>query len=341
MKALRKSRPEPGIWMETIQKPKPGPGEALIKISKTAICGTDLHIVKWDEFSSQFLQTPVTIGHEFVGTIAELGTGVTQFELGERVTGEGHITCGHCRNCRGGKKHLCPLTVGIGSGRDGAFAEYLLMPVANLWRVHDDVSSELAAIHDPLGNAVHTALSFDLAGQNVLITGAGPIGTMAALVSQFCGAHSTVLSDINHYRLELARKLGVQTLLDAGKQDLQSIRTELAIKDGFDIGLEMSGNETAFKQMLNHMSHGGHMGLLGFLPDSMPMNWDDIIFKGLTIKGIYGREMFDTWVKMTRLIHAGLNVENIITHRFPIDQYEQAFDVGLSGECGKIILEWD
>lgn len=341
MKALVKSQAKPGIWMKNMPDPKPKRHEVLIKISKTAVCGTDLHIVKWDEFAAQYIKPPLIIGHEFVGHIVELGADVNHFEIGDRVTGEGHITCGNCRNCRAGKKHLCPNTKGIGGAIDGAFAELLVLPARNLWRVHPDISSDLAAIHDPLGNAVHTALSFELVGQNILITGAGPIGIMAALICQFSGAHHLVLTDVNQYRLDLAKKLGIHNAINVSQQSVQNIREQLNIKDGFDVGLEMSGNATAFRNMIQHMYQGGHIALLGFLPITMELNWDDIIFKGLTIKGIYGREMFQTWIKMTRLLHSGLAVENIITHRFSIDQYQQAFDVGLSGECGKIILDWE
>lgn len=341
MKALVKSRPEPGIWMESAPVPTPGPEEVLIKIQKTAICGTDLHIVKWDDFAARYIQPPRIIGHEFVGEIAEIGKEVTGYALGDRVTGEGHITCGTCRNCRAGKTHLCPNTKGIGGAIDGAFAEYLVMPVSNLWRIHPEVSSDLASIHDPLGNAVHTALSFDLVAKDILITGAGPIGIMAAKVCQFSGAHHVVLTDVNDYRLKLAKKMGIEHSINVSSKPITEVMNKLSITDGFDVGLEMSGNPVAFNDMISNMYPGGHIALLGFLPLSTDVNWDDVIFKGITIKGIYGREMYETWVSMTRLLHSGLDVEKIITHHFHIDDYEEAFRVGLEGQCGKIILNWD
>ena len=341
MKALVKTEAKPGIWMHTVPDPTPGPQDVLIKISKTAICGTDLHIVRWDEFAATYVKPPRIIGHEFVGHIVELGSEVKNFAIGDRVTGEGHITCGFCRNCRAGKRHLCPHTKGIGGSIDGAFAELLCLPASNLWRVHPDISSEVAAIHDPLGNAVHTALSFDLVGQNILITGAGPIGIMAAVICLFSGAHQIVLTDVSDYRLKLAQQLGIQCVVNVNQQNLTQVQDQLNIKDGFDVGLEMSGNATAFNDMIEHMCPGGHIALLGFLPGHVQINWDHVIFKGLTLKGIYGREMYDTWIKMTRLLHSGLNIAPIITHRFSVDQYELAFDTALAGDSGKIILAWD
>lgn len=341
MKALVKLRPEPGIWMESVAKPEPGSGEVLIKILRTAICGTDLHIVRWDDFAARYIQPPRIIGHEFVGEIVALGHGAKGYTVGDRVTGEGHITCGICRNCRAGKRHLCPNTQGIGGSIDGAFAEYLVMPVTNLWRLHPDVSSDLASIHDPLGNAVHTALAYDLVGQNILITGGGPIGIMAAKICQFAGAHQVVLTDVNEYRLAIAHRMGIENAINIAQVSVEEIKAKLEITDGFDIGLEMSGSPAALNDMISQMYQGGQIALLGFLPATTQLNWDDIIFKGLTMKGIYGREMYDTWVKMSRLIHGGLDVAPIITHRYPIGDFEEAFRVGLSGECGKIILDWD
>lgn len=341
MKALVKLRPEPGIWMQDVARPQPGAGEVLIKIRKTAICGTDLHLVRWDEFAARFFQPPRIIGHEFVGEIAALGHGVKGFAVGERVTGEGHITCGACRHCRNGQRHLCPHTQGIGGGLDGAFAEYLVLPANNLWRVPPEITSELAAIHDPLGNAVHTALAFDLVGKDVLITGAGPIGTMAAKICAFAGARHVVLTDINEYRLALARDMGIDQALNVAHDTLDDARLRLGMEEGFDIGLEMSGNPAAFSDMITQLCHGGNIAILGFLPPSTTINWDDVIFKQLTLKGIYGRKIFTTWEQMTRMLLSGLDVAPIITHRFPIDRYQEAFDLALRGECGKVILEWE
>lgn len=341
MKALVKTQPKPGIWMQTVPEPSPGSSEVLIKIHKTAICGTDLHIAKWDDFAARYIKTPRIIGHEFVGEIVELGHGVHNYAVGDRVTGEGHITCGQCRNCRSGKLHLCPNTQSIGGSIDGAFAEYLVMPIRNLWRLNPDVSSELASIHDPLGNAVHTALSFNVVGKNVLVTGAGPIGIMAAKICQFSGAHRVVLTDVNEHRLEIATNTGIHNVINVNTESITSVRQRLQITDGFDVGLEMSGNPVALNDMISNVYQGGKIALLGFLPPDMQVNWDDVIFKGLTLKGIYGREMYQTWLTMTRLIHSGLDIMPIITHRFPIDEYERAFQIGLSGECGKIILNWD
>ncbi|MEW5755834.1 MAG: L-threonine 3-dehydrogenase [Pseudomonadota bacterium] len=341
MKALVKARPEPGIWMQQVPRPEPRSGEVLIKISKTAICGTDLHLVRWDAFAARFFHPPRIIGHEFVGAIAALGQGVKGFAVGERVTGEGHITCGACRHCRNGLRHLCPNTQGIGSGHDGAFAEYLVMPAENLWRVPPEVPSEVAAIHDPLGNAVHTALAFDLVGKDVLITGAGPIGIMAAKICGFAGARHVVLTDVNDYRLGLARSMGIDQAINVAHDTIDDVRLSLAMDDGFDIGLEMSGNPTAFNDMIAQLCHGGNIAILGFIPPSTTINWDDVIFKQLTLKGIYGRKIFTTWEQMTRMLLSGLDVAPIITHRFPIDRYQAAFDLALSGECGKVILEWE
>jgi threonine 3-dehydrogenase len=341
MKALIKSRPEPGIWLEQAPKPQAATNEVLIKISKTGICGTDAHIYHWDGWAQRNIQTPRIIGHEFVGHIVEIGEGVTGFKVGDRVSGEGHITCGICRNCRAGKQHLCAKSVGIGGGRDGAFAEYLCMPAYNLWPIHDDISSDIAAILDPLGNAMHCALSFDVAGEDVLITGAGPIGIMAAAICDFIGARHIVITDTNDYRLGLAGRMGKIRTVNVGREDLHGVMKELNMSNGFDVGLEMSGNPAAFNSMIDTMYHGGHIALLGFLPPQTEISWDQVIFKGLHLKGIYGREMFETWHKMSQLLRTGLNVGPVITHRFPVDDYEEAFRVVHSGECGKVILEWE
>jgi threonine 3-dehydrogenase len=341
MKALVKSHNEPGIWMESVPVPVVSTNEVLIKIHKTGICGTDLHIYNWDDWAQRNIQLPRIVGHEFVGEIVEIGPGVHGYSIGDRVTAEGHINCGICRNCRAGKRHLCHKAIGIGGGRDGAFAEYLVMPAHNLWKVHPDISSELAAIMDPFGNAVHTALSFDLVGEDVLITGAGPIGIMAAAVCRFAGARHVVITDINAYRLELAASMGVSRAVHAANESIDDVIRELNMSNGFDVGLEMSGNPQAFNDMIRHMYHGGHIGLLGFLPPATEINWDDVIFKGLHLKGIYGREMFETWYKMSQMLRSGLDISKVITHKYKINAYEEAFNVVHSGECGKVILEWD
>lgn len=341
MKALYKKHAKPGIWMESVPVPSAETNEVLIKIHKTGICGTDLHIYNWDGWAQRNIHVPRIIGHEFVGEIVAIGPGIDGFEIGDRVTAEGHITCGICRNCRAGKKHLCHKTIGIGGGRDGAFAEYLIMPAANLWKVHPDISSEVAAIMDPFGNSVHAALSFDLIGEDVLITGAGPIGAMAAAVCRFAGARHVVITDINDYRLELASTMGVTRAVNVTHNSIDSIINELKMSNGFDVGLEMSGNPTALNDMITHMYHGGHIGLLGFLPPNTKINWDDIIFKGLHLKGIYGREMFATWYKMSQILRSGLDISKVITHIYKVDEYQEAFAVVHSGECGKVILEWD
>ena len=341
MQALVKSRAEPGIWTESVPVPVASTNEVLIKIHKTGVCGTDLHIYNWDDWAQRNIQVPRIIGHEFVGEIVDIGEGVHGFEIGDRVTAEGHINCGICRNCRAGKRHLCDKAVGIGGGRDGAFAEYLVMPAGNLWKVHAEISSEVAAIMDPLGNAIHTALSFDLIGEDVLIAGAGPIGIMASAVCRFAGARHVVITDINDYRLELAESLGKTRTVNTSHESLDKVIKELNMSNGFDVGLEMSGNPNAFNDMIKHMYHGGHIGLLGFLPKTTEINWDDIIFKGLHLKGIYGREMFETWYKMSQMLRGGLDVSKVITHVFNKDDYHDAFDVVHSGKCGKVILEWD
>jgi threonine 3-dehydrogenase len=331
MKALVKSRAEPGIWLESAPVPAPSTNEVLVRIHMTGICGTDLHIYKWDDWAQRNIRVPRIIGHEFVGEITAIGPGVRGFAIGDRVTAEGHVNCGLCRNCRAGKRHLCHLAVGIGGGRDGAFAQYLVVPAANLWQVHPHIPSNIA---------VHTALSFDLIGEDVLITGAGPIGIMAAAVSRFVGARHVVITDINDYRLALAGKLTRCRRVHAGRESLDDVVRELNMSNGFDVGLEMSGSPRAFNDMIRHMYHGGHIGLLGFLPPDTEINWDDIIFKGLHLKGIYGREMFETWYKMTQLLRSGLDIAALITHTFPVADYHQAFEVVHSGQCGKVLLDW-
>jgi threonine 3-dehydrogenase len=341
MKALVKAAPEPGIWMEMVPRPTPDTNDVLIKIQKTAICGTDLHIYHWDEWARHTIQTPLVIGHEFVGEVVETGPGVTHYRVGDRVSGEGHITCGYCRNCRAGKRHLCHQTIGIGIHRDGAFAEYLIMPERNLWPVHRDIPSDIAAFFDPYGNATHCALSFEMVGEDVLITGAGPIGIMAVAICRFVGARHIVITDVNDYRLELARKMGASLALNVTREKIADSIPALRMSNGFDIGLEMSGNPQAFNDMVKNMYHGGRIALLGLLPESTRIDWNEVIFKGLHIKGIYGREMFETWYKMTQMLRSGLDIAPVLTHKFPVDDYQAAFEIMDSGQCGKVILEWE
>ena len=340
MKALVKNKAQPGIWMEEIDRPQIGPNDLLVKLKKTAICGTDVHIYKWDEWSQRTLQLPLTIGHEFMGEVVEIGEAVQGFVHGDRVSGEGHITCGVCRNCRAGRRHLCVDTVGIGVNRNGAFAEYLCIPAFNAFKLKSDIPDEWASIFDPFGNAVHTALSFDLIGEDVLITGAGPIGCMAAAICKHVGARNVVITDINDYRLELAKKMGATRTVNVTQSNLKEVMFDLGMTSGFDVGLEMSGSPHAFQSMLDLMIHGGKIALLGLLPHSTSINWDQVIFKGLILKGIYGREMFETWYKMSSLIQSGLDLSPMITHRYSIDDFQKGFDIMSSGQSGKVILEW-
>ncbi len=341
MKAICKSKPEPGLWLKDVPKPIVETNDVLIKIHKTAICGTDLHIYKWDEWAQRTLNLPIVTGHEFVGIVEEIGPGVTHYNLGDVVSGEGHITCGYCRNCRAGKRHLCHKTIGIGIHRDGAFAEYLVIPESNVWPIHEDIPSEIAAFFDPFGNAVHTALSYEMVGEDVLITGAGPIGIMAVAICNFVGARNVVITDVNEYRLELARKLGATKAINVSKENIRDFYNDLNMVNGFDVGLEMSGNPEAFRGLLDNMYNGGRVALLGLLPESTRINWDDIIFKGLYIKGIYGREMYETWYKMTQMLRSGLDISGVLTHRFSVDEFQKGFDIMESGNCGKVILEWE
>ena len=340
MKALVKKNPEKGIWIEDVPEPQCSTNDVKIKITHTAICGTDLHIFNWDNWAKRTLELPLIIGHEFCGIVEEVGPGVTHYKPGQRVSGEGHITCGHCRNCRAGKRHLCDRTVGIGIHRDGAFAEFLVIPESNVFPIHDEISSEIASFFDPFGNAVHTSLSFEMVGEDVLITGAGPIGIMAVAICNFIGARNVVVTDINDYRLELAKAMGANKVINIAKNSIKEFYPELNMINGFDVGLEMSGNPDAFNSMLDHMYHGGKIALLGLLPKSTNINWDNIIFKGLKVKGIYGREMYETWYKMTQMLKSGLDISNVLTHRIAIDDYEQAFKIIESGDCGKVVLEW-
>jgi len=340
MKALIKSRREPGIWMGDVPQPEIGPNDLLIKIRKTAICGTDIHIYNWDDWSQRTIPVPMVVGHEFVGEIAAMGSAVQGFKVGDRVSGEGHVTCGYCRNCRAGKRHLCRNTIGVGVNRQGAFAEYLSLPAFNAFRIPNEIPDELAAIFDPYGNATHTALSFDLVGEDVLITGAGPIGCMAAAICKHVGARHVVVTDVNDYRLDLARKLGATRAVNVKTTRLRDVMADLHMTEGFDVGLEMSGSPDAFRDMLDVLNHGGRVGLLGIPPKDTVIDWNHVIFKGLIIKGVYGREMFESWYKMSAMLQSGLDIRGIITHRFSIDDYQSGFDVMRSGKSGKVVLDW-
>ncbi|HGN1707496.1 TPA: L-threonine 3-dehydrogenase [Providencia rettgeri] len=341
MKALSKLKAEPGIWMTDVPKPELGHNDVMIKIRKTAICGTDVHIYNWDEWSQKTIPVPMVVGHEYVGEIVAIGQEVKGFKIGDRVSGEGHITCGHCRNCRGGRTHLCRNTIGVGVNRAGCFAEYLVLPAFNAFKIPDNIPDEIAAIFDPFGNAVHTALSFDLVGEDVLVSGAGPIGIMAAAVCRHVGARHVVITDVNDYRLGLAKKMGVSRAVNVSRENLKDVMNELGMKEGFDVALEVSGAPPAFQTMLDTMNHGGRIALLGIPPASMVTDWSQVIFKGLFIKGIYGREMFETWYKMATLVQSGLDLSPIITHQFPIDEFQKGFDIMCSGQSGKVILNWD
>ncbi|MCP9268202.1 L-threonine 3-dehydrogenase [Xenorhabdus sp. XENO-1] len=341
MKSLSKLKLEEGIWMADVPTPELGHNDVMIKIRKTAICGTDVHIYNWDDWSQKTIPVPMVVGHEYVGEVVAIGQEVKGFNIGDRVSGEGHITCGHCRNCRGGRTHLCRNTTGVGVNRAGAFAEYLVIPAFNAFKIPDNIPDELAAIFDPFGNAVHTALSFDLVGEDVLVSGAGPIGIMAAAVCKHVGARHVVITDVNEYRLDLARKMGVTRAVNVSKENLTDVMKELGMTEGFDIGLEMSGAPQAFRTLLSTMNHGGRIALLGIPPSDMAIDWNQVIFKGLFIKGIYGREMFETWYKMAALIQSGLDLTPIITHQFSIDDFQKGFDIMRSGQSGKVILNWD
>jgi len=340
VKALVKAKAEPGIWMQDVPVPEIGPNDVLIKVRKASICGTDIHIWNWDAWSQKTIKVPMVIGHEFMGEIAKLGTEVTGFQVGDRVSGEGHITCGHCRNCRAGKRHLCRNTVGLGVNRQGCFAEYVSLPAFNVFRVPKEIPDEIASFFDPLGNAVHTALSFDLVGEDVLITGAGPIGVMAAAISKHVGARHVVVTDLNPYRLELARKMGATRAVDVKTQTLGDVMQSLGMTEGFDVGMEMSGNDRAFRDLLAVMNHGGRVAILGIPPNEVSIDWNQVIFKGLVLKGVYGREMFETWYKMVAMLQSGLDVAPVVTHRFPAARFAEAFEAMRSGQSGKVILDW-
>ena len=340
MRTLAKTRREPGIWMAEAPKPEVGPNDVLIRIRKTAICGTDMHIYNWDDWAQKTIPVPMHVGHEYVGTVEAMGDEVRGLRVGQRVSGEGHIVCGHCRNCRAGRRHLCRNSQGVGVNRPGAFADYLVIPAMNAFPIPDDIPDDIAAILDPFGNAAHTALSFDLVGEDVLITGAGPIGIMAAAICRHVGARHVVITDMNPYRLELAKKMGAHRTVNVAKEKLRDVMPELNMVEGFDVGLEMSGVPAAFRDMLDVMNHGGKIAMLGIPPEETAIDWTKVIFKGLTIKGIYGREMFETWYKMIALIQGGLDLTPMITHRFDVADYLEGFKTMGSGKSGKVVLSW-
>ncbi|MBI9106837.1 MAG: L-threonine 3-dehydrogenase [Spirochaetales bacterium] len=341
MKALAKIKREEGLWLIDAPVPECGHNDLLIKIKITAICGTDVHIFNWDEWSKKTIPVPMITGHEFVGIVQQVGSEASGFAIGDRVTGEGHLTCGHCRNCRAGKRHLCRNTSGIGVNRNGCFAEYLVLPAYNAFKLDDYISDEIAAVFDPLGNAVHTALSFDLVGEDVLITGAGPIGIMAAAVARHAGARYIIITDVNDYRLELARRMGATKAVNVSRDSIPDVMSELHMLEGFDIGLEMSGQVEAQRQMFSLMNNGGKVSLLGIPSGTCDIDWNEVIFKGLTLKGIYGREMFETWYKMAAMVRTGLDISPIITHQMPVDNFLEGFEIMRSGRSGKILLHWD
>lgn len=342
MRALAKLEPREGIWRVDAPVPEVGPNDVLIRVTHTSVCGTDVHIYEWDAWSQRTVPVPLITGHEYVGVVAEVGSEVRGLKAGDRVAGEGHITCGHCRNCRAGRRHLCRNTVGVGVHRQGAFADYVSLPAVNVFKVPDGVPDEVAAIMDPLGNAVHTALAFDLVGEDVLITGAGPIGLMAAAVARFVGARHVVVTDVNPARLAMAPRMGATLAVDVsgGGEAIEAAMSDLGMKEGFDVALEMSGAPSAFRDIMRTVIHGGKVALLGIPSREVAIDWNDVIFKGLTIQGIYGRQMFETWYKMAALLQAGLDVTPVITHRFTMEEYQQAFDAMRSGRSGKVILSW-
>ncbi len=340
MKALVKSKPSCGLWLEEVPEPEFGINDVKVRVLRTGICGTDLHIYEWDDWAQSTIRVPMVIGHEFVGEIVAVGSNVADFRVGELVSGEGHVVCGRCRNCLAGRRHLCAHTQGIGVNRSGAFAEYIVLPMSNIWKHNEGIDLDIAAIFDPFGNAVHTALTFPVLGEDVLVTGAGPIGIMGAAVAKHAGARYVVITDVNPYRLELAAKVGVTMAIDPRKTSLQEVQQKLGMREGFDVGLEMSGNASAFRDMLANMSHGGKIALLGIPAGEMSIDWHHIIFNMLTVKGIYGREMYETWYKMTVMLESGLNIAPVITHHFSWREHEQAFAVMRTGNAGKVILDW-
>ncbi len=341
MKALVKSRAERGLWLEDVPEPEIGINDVKIRVLATGICGTDLHIYQWDEWARATVRTPLVIGHEFVGEVVEMGSNVVGFQSGEIVSGEGHVVCGRCRNCLAGRRHLCAHTLGVGVNRDGAFADYIVLPMTNVWRHSPHVQRDVAAIFDPFGNAVHTALAFPVLGEDVLVTGAGPIGIMAAAVARHAGARHVVVTDVNPFRLELARKLGATLAVNPREMTLTEVQRKLGMQEGFDVGLEVSGNSEAIRSMLANMSHGGKIAMLGIpSPSTISIDWNEVIFQQLTLRGIYGREMYETWYKMTVMLESGLDISSVITHRYSFHEYEQAFEAMRTGNTGKVILDW-
>jgi len=341
MKALVKQQASEGLWLKDVPEPVMGINDVLIKVKRTAICGTDLHIYNWDQWAQKTIPVPMTVGHEFVGEIVDVGSNVNDYRPGQIVSGEGHVVCGRCRNCMAGRRHLCNQSSGIGVNRPGAFAEYLSLPMANVWEHREGIDLDIAALFDPFGNAVHTALQYDLLGEDVLITGAGAIGAMAAAVCRHAGARHVVITDINQDRLDRAKALGATYTVNIAQEDLPSVREKLGMSEGFDVGLEMSGNASAFQDLLANMCHGGKVSILGIPSDSVAIDWNIVIFNMLTLKGIYGREMYETWYKMSVMIESGLDISNVITHRLPYTEFQQGFDVMSAGSAGKVILNWD
>ncbi len=340
MRALVKAKAEPGLWLEEVPEPEPGPGEALVQVLQTGICGTDLHILHWDEWARTHMTVPLVVGHEFVGRVVEVGAGVDRVAVGDLVSGEGHLVCGRCRNCMAGRRHLCAHTLGLGINRAGAFADRLTLPAGNLWKHPADIDLDVATIFDPFGNAVHTALAFPVVNEDVLITGAGPIGLMAAAVVRHAGARRVVITDVNPYRLELARKVGVTAAVDVSRTTLPQVQADLGMKEGFDVGLEMSGHPSALPAMVDSMSHGGRIAVLGLASGPISIDWSRVVLSMLTIQGIYGRQMYETWYAMSVLVEEGLDISPVVTHRFPVAAYEQAFATLRDGNCGKVILDW-
>ena len=340
MKALVKKQPGEGLWLEEMPQPGVAANDVLIKVDRTGICGTDLHIYKWDDWADKTVPVPLVVGHEFVGEIVEVGSDVRDFSVGELVSGEGHVVCGHCRNCMAGRRHLCNDTAGIGVTRPGAFAEYIALPQTNVWVHKPGINLDVASIFDPFGNATHSTLSFPVLGEDVLVTGAGPIGIMSAAIARHAGARHVVITDVNEYRLDLAKSMGVTRAVNVANESLADVQKELGMDEGFDVGLEMSGNPDAFNEMLANMCHGGKIAMLGIPEKEMAIDWNKVVFNMLTIKGIYGREMYETWYKMTVMLQSGLDIAPVITHRFKYTDFEEGFKIGLSGESGKVILEW-
>ncbi|MFP5207950.1 MAG: L-threonine 3-dehydrogenase [Acidobacteriota bacterium] len=340
MKALVKSRPERGLWLEEIAEPVIGINDVLVRVLYTGICGTDVHIYEWDEWARKTIPVPMAVGHEFVGEVVAIGSNVNDFYPGDIVSGEGHVVCGRCRNCLAGRRHLCASTLGVGVNRPGAFAELVALPMSNIWRHHPGIPLEVAAIFDPFGNAVHTALSFPVLGEDVLITGAGPIGIMAIPVVRHAGARHVVVTDLNPFRLELARKMGATLAVNPKEHPLRDVQKHLGMLEGFDVGLEMSGNPQALREMISNMSHGGKIAILGIPASETPMDWRQVIFNMITIKGIYGREMYETWYKMSVMLDSGLDISPVITHRFAYHEFQKGFDAMVSGQAGKVVLDW-